>query len=1165
MTGPLSVRDINTNPDYTLNYVDCRLLLNEQNECRPHGNGRVYMSTNGDLYFVSEDRSYYFEIEDESTAGYVKDAFYRQYANLASVIELQTKTDGHFALHVVFFPEEKNFLRLNIILSGKVRKTLAEKNFNNLAKLKRRMILKDGITDNACFVYSAFSQTLSDEIADKEEMLPEVEKNPAPKKSVNAEETLNCGKLQSVMIMYGNGCSLQVGVYLAPSTDDFSDDETLAVAEKIIFAKVNVPCQRLGTATEINFVDERRHSADTVRRLFDKSDTYVSVWSKYAELEGQFLLKKMQMLSKLQFSQEINFDSDGTILVTVTGSEEMLKYLKVGDNLSSLEEVPAYVTNPAIKWEDYKNELAATRLQKRRKKSEEDNDNAAENSETVYSVEKIFQNKVWLKVKKGSEPKDKLGKLYWNEYSYRMQIERRERARENISHGLSANPRLGIIIGMGKDAVKNVNRLSKPVYQEHIEPFSASMIKEFTEKKRMPNETQRHAVEIALNTPDIAIIQGPPGTGKTTVITAILERLNEILGKNGANKGEVLITSLQHDAVRNVTQRVQINSLPIVKFGGSNREKEGSDQDIVIAKWCEDLSEKIREKNPQLKETAEQKMLALSYETYATNSTRNNARRFLQTALSVSTSPELRGQINAMLEKYQQSDAPRDNSALTASARRLWTTPRAFRDGGSYHAAILLNELKELLPNEEGDNAFIFATLEKAAAWNREHPKEDIDEDFRAELRKCQRLILQLSVPLPRYQLEEPDEDIIALYQQVKREAIRPESETDNILYGFLNNLDYNRQSIKEALKNYMFAYAATTQQSDSKAIDNVKNVDRRKGDFPQYDTVIVDEAARVNPGDLMIPLSQAKRRIILVGDHRQLPHMYDQDIFDEMVENGEETDTEKIKQALEDSMFEYLLETAKKLNQQDGVERFITLNIQYRMHPLLGKFVSDNFYACHDTAEAFGSELSAELFRQPFYREPMLWIDVDVKKPEDTETKSGTSWMRRKEAEIIIERLHKMAAQMPPGKPLSIGVISFYRGQVNYIDSLVQKDETLSGLVRVGTVDSYQGMEYDIIFLSTVRTQLYKADINWDAVENAAGNSALQREHDKIGRKHYGFLTSENRLCVALSRQKRLLIVVGNKDLFSGNIGGRLAAAYVPALKKFYEMCEERGAVEHE
>ena len=165
----------------------------------------------------------------------MKDAFYRQYANLASVIELQTKTDGHFALHVVFFPEEKNFLRLNIILSGKVRKTLAEKNFNNLAKLKRRMILKDGITDNACFVYSAFSQTLSDEIADKEEMLPEVEKNPAPKKSVNAEETLNCGKLQSVMIMYGNGCSLQVGVYLAPSTDDFSDDETLAVAEKIIF------------------------------------------------------------------------------------------------------------------------------------------------------------------------------------------------------------------------------------------------------------------------------------------------------------------------------------------------------------------------------------------------------------------------------------------------------------------------------------------------------------------------------------------------------------------------------------------------------------------------------------------------------------------------------------------------------------------------------------------------------------------------------------------------------------------------------------------------------------------------------------------------------------------------------------------------------------------
>ena len=33
---------------------------------------------------------------------------------------------------------------------------------------------------------------------------------------------------------------------------------------------------------------------------------------------------------------------------------------------------------------------------------------------------------------------------------------------------------------------------------------------------------------MALDTPDIALIQGPPGTGKTTVIRAIVERLDEL-------------------------------------------------------------------------------------------------------------------------------------------------------------------------------------------------------------------------------------------------------------------------------------------------------------------------------------------------------------------------------------------------------------------------------------------------------------------------------------------------------------------------------------------------------------------------------------------------------------------------------------------------------------
>ena len=51
-----------------------------------------------------------------------------------------------------------------------------------------------------------------------------------------------------------------------------------------------------------------------------------------------------------------------------------------------------------------------------------------------------------------------------------------------------------------------------------------------------PTLAQRRAIEVALNTPDIALIQGPPGTGKTTVIAAIIERLNQIFDKSAGVK-----------------------------------------------------------------------------------------------------------------------------------------------------------------------------------------------------------------------------------------------------------------------------------------------------------------------------------------------------------------------------------------------------------------------------------------------------------------------------------------------------------------------------------------------------------------------------------------------------------------------------------------------------
>ena len=51
------------------------------------------------------------------------------------------------------------------------------------------------------------------------------------------------------------------------------------------------------------------------------------------------------------------------------------------------------------------------------------------------------------------------------------------------------------------------------------------------------------------------------------------------------------------------------------------------------------------------------------------------------------------------------------------------------------------------------------------------------------------------------------------------------------------------------------------------------------------------------------------------------------------------------------------------------------------------------------------------------------------------------------------------------------------------------------------------------------------------------------------------GVLCIENRLCVAMSRQKRHLCLVGDKEFFSS----RVMKKKVPSLHRFVKLCEDR------
>jgi len=102
---------------------------------------------------------------------------------------------------------------------------------------------------------------------------------------------------------------------------------------------------------------------------------------------------------------------------------------------------------------------------------------------------------------------------------------------------------------------------------------------------------------------------------------------------------------------------------------------------------------------------------------------------------------------------------------------------------------------------------------------------------------------------------------------------------------------------------------------------------------------------------------------------------------------------------------------------------------------------------------------------------------------------------------------------------------------------------------LRVGTVDAFQGKEFDVVILSPVRSNNLKVPKNTDD-----NNSALNRK--------FGHLLLPNRMCVALSRQRRLLIVVGDDTMFSerelrnGNVDTADLSHPVPGLPEVLRMC---------
>jgi hypothetical protein len=675
--------------------------------------------------------------------------------------------------------------------------------------------------------------------------------------------------------------------------------------------------------------------------------------------------------------------------------------------------------------------------------------------------------------------------------------------------------------------------------------------------KDPPNIMQERAIEVALNTPDIALIQGPPGTGKTTVIAAILERLNELEKKSGENiKGKVLLTGFQHDAVENMIDRLSLNGIPVPKYG----KRSGADEydfDIFEKKievWCAQIAADLRTRIPQIEEIVKEteiKNLCFQYSKAPTRKLAVNlAKGIAELGITILGEKTARCAANLSRKLSLDDNLNAVSNPVLDAVRRLRIRPESFADDGPERATDALDDLKDDLEENERD------LLDKASMWC----SADGIPPFLNDLAALKKKLLIRNTKSPEFRVEKPNDEVIVLAEEaiecIKTAGFSAMDAKSAALTEFVSELDSNPYGMIDAVSDYSYAFAATCQQSVNDLMQKKKGISKVKSAKDsqklEYEFVIVDEAARVSPRDLMIPMAQG-RRIILVGDHRQLPHIVDENVIKELSEQDEDNLlAEKCEAERDDkmwskiSLFEHLfINRLSMLEKQDGIPRRVTLDKQYRMHPLLGDFISRNFYERFNPSEKFGSGKPESDFRHNLSdtdNKPAVWLDVAASKGKHKQ--SGTSWTRPAEAVAIARQLQTWM-KSAEGENLSFGVISFYKAQAELIKKQLGKITDDDRKLRIGTVDSFQGMEFDVVFLSMVRTMPQE----WQPRSDRA---------DRQARSLFGHLCLYNRLNVSMSRQKRLLVVVGDSELIKTN----LAAEFIPGLVNFFNLCKAKGGM---
>jgi serine/threonine-protein kinase len=259
------------------------------------------------------------------------------------------------------------------------------------------------------------------------------------------------------------------------------------------------------------------------------------------------------------------------------------------------------------------------------------------------------------------------------------------------------------------------------------------------------------------------------------------------------------------------------------------------------------------------------------------------------------------------------------------------------------------------------------------------------------------------------------------------------------------------------------------------------------------FDYAIVDEASKCKLEDLIISLPSVKH-LVLIGDYMQLDPF-----FDEYYKLPKEKKVELENIGINDlewnelnmSPFSMLFSKILHNNLENNIDSFDdnpivgTMKKQFRMNEKIFDLVS-SVYKIHDGFEIVDEKKESA--------NDLICFDINGSEIGSSED----SFYNIDEYIFIGQILDHIKNNRDKFKSIEkIGVITGYAKQRKEIDTYLRKNKIK--IAEIGTIDRFQGKQYDLVIVSLVRTE------------------------------SLGFLKEVRRMNVAVSRAKSHLIVIGN------------------------------------